>query len=57
MDRYSAFDDEIFEITRIMVGLTLSNGQERELAQVIDKIEAACQDGNLSNEQRRRLVR
>ena len=56
MDHYSAFDDEIFEITRIMVGLSLSDGQKRELAQVIDRIEAAYQAGNLTNEQRGRLL-
>ena len=50
MDYYSAFDDEIFEITRIMVGLTLSDGQRRELAQVVDRIEAAYQAGDLTNE-------
>lgn len=56
MDYYSAFDDEIFEITRIMVGLTLSDGQRRELAQVVDRIEAAYQAGDLNNEQRGRLL-
>ena len=56
MDRYEAFDNAIFEITKIQVGPTLTEGQKRELLEVAGEIETAFQRGTLTAQERRDLL-
>lgn len=55
MSRYQEFDSEIFEITKIMMGFTLTDGQVSELLKVSEKIDAAVKDGSLSEAERGQL--
>lgn len=55
MSRYQEFDSEIFDITRIMVGFTLTDGQVSELLKVSERIDAAVKDGSLSEAERGQL--
>lgn len=56
MSKYQDFDSEIFEVTKIMIGFSLTDGQKTELLKIADEIEAACQDGSLSADERQRLL-
>ena len=56
MSKYQEFDAQIFEVTKIMVGFSLSEGQRAELLKIAGEIEAACQDGSLSGDERQRLL-
>ena len=41
MDKYQEFDDQIFAITRVMLGFSLTDGQKTELRQVAGEMEQA----------------
>lgn len=56
MSKHQDFDSEIFEVTKIMIGFSLTDGQKTELLKIADEIEAACQDGSLSADERQRLL-
>ena len=56
MDRYKEFDARIFDITRIMVDFSLSEGQEAELRKVAAEMEEARQDGSLDDGSYRELL-
>ena len=56
ISKYQEFDAQIFEATKIMIGFTLSEGQKAELLKIAGEIEAACQDGSLSGDERQRLL-
>ena len=56
MSKYQEFDAQIFEATKIMVGFSLSEGQRAELLKIAGEIEAACQNGSLSGDERQRLL-
>ncbi len=55
MSKYQEFDAQIFEATKIMIGFSLTDGQKTELLKIAGEIEAACQDGSLSSDERQRL--
>ena len=55
MSKYQEFDSEIFDITRIIVGLSLTDGQKEELLKVSGKIDAAFRDGSLTAAERQQL--
>ena len=55
MSKYQEFDSEIFDITRIMDGFTLTDGQVSELLEVSKKIDDAVKDGSLSEAERGQL--
>lgn len=57
MSKYQEFDSEIFDITKIMVGFSLSDGQKSELLKVAGEIDAAVKDGSLSEAERDQLRR
>ena len=56
MSKHQDFDSDIFEVTKIMIGFSLTDGQKTELLKIADEIEAACQDGSLSGDERQRLL-
>ena len=56
MSKYQDFDSEIFEVTKIMIGFSLTDGQKTELLKIAGEIETACQDGSLSGDERQRLL-
>ncbi len=56
ISKYQEFDAQIFEATKIMIGFTLSEGQKAELLKIAGEIEAACQDGSLSGDERQQLL-
>ena len=56
ISKYQDFDSEIFEVTKIMIGFSLTDGQKTELLKIAGEIEAACQDGSLSGDERQRLL-
>lgn len=56
MSKYQEFDSEIFGITKIMIGFSLSDGQKAELLKIAGEIEDACRDGSLSANERQRLL-
>ena len=56
ISKYQEFDSEIFEVTKIMIGFSLTDGQKTELLKIAGEIEAACQDGSLSADERQRLL-
>jgi hypothetical protein len=47
ISKYQDFDSEIFEVTKIMIGFSLTDGQKTELLKIAGEIETACQDGSL----------
>ena len=55
MSNYQKFDSEIFDITKIMVGFSLSDGQKSELLKIAGEIDAAVKDGSLSKAERDQL--
>ncbi len=56
MSKYEKFDSQIFDITRIMLDGTLTDGQRKELLKVMEEIEAAHREGHLTDEQHSRLL-
>lgn len=56
MDKYQEFDDKIFDITRVMLGCSLTEGQESELRKVMEEMEAAHWEGLLTDAQHGRLL-
>jgi len=56
MGKYEKFDSQIFDITRIMLDGTLSDGQRKELMKVMAEIETAHREGHLTDEQHSRLL-
>lgn len=56
ISKYQEFDAQIFEATKTMVGFSLLEGQRAELLKIAGEIEAACQDGSLSGDERQRLL-
>lgn len=56
ISKYQEFDAQIFDVTKIMIGFSLTDGQKTELLKIADEIEAACQDGSLSANERQRLL-
>ncbi len=57
MSKYQEFDSEIFDITKIMTGFSLTDGQVSELLKVSMKIDAAVKEGSLSETERDQLRR
>ena len=56
MSKYQEFDAQIFDVTKIMTGFSLMDGQKAELLKIAGEIEAAHQDGSLSADERQRLL-
>lgn len=56
MSKFEEFDSQIFDITRIMLDGTLTDGQRKELLKVMDEVEAAHREGHLTDEQHSRLL-
>ena len=56
MSKYQEFDAQIFDVTKIMIGFSLMDGQKTELLKIAGEIESAYQDGGLSAEERQRLL-
>ena len=56
ISKYQDFDSEIFEVTKIMIGFSLTDGQKTELLKIAGEIETACQDGSLSGDERQQLL-
>ena len=56
MDKYKDFDNQIFAITRVMLDLSLTDGQKAELRQVAGEIEQARQDGSLDEGSYQKLL-
>lgn len=56
MDKYQEFDEKIYDITRIMLDFSLTEGQKNELRQVMEEMEAAHQEGLLTDAQHGRLL-
>ena len=57
MSKYQEFDSKIFDITRIMSGFSLSDGQKSELLKIAGEIDAAVKDGSLGKAERDQLRR
>ena len=56
MSKYQEFDSQIFDVTKIMIGFSLSEGQKAELLKIAGEIEDACRDGSLTGDERQRLL-
>ena len=56
ISKYQEFDAQIFDVTKIMIGFSLMDGQKTELLKIAGEIETAYQDGNLSADERQRLL-
>ena len=56
MNKYQEFDNKIFEITKIMLGFSLTEGQKSELREVMEEMEAAHREGLLPDAQHGRLL-
>lgn len=46
MDLYQKFDHDIFDVTKIMLGISLTDGQKAELAKIAGEIDAATVVGS-----------
>ena len=55
-DKYQEFDNKIFDITRIMLDFSLTEGQKSELRTVMEEMEAAHREGLLTDAQHGRLL-
>lgn len=55
MSKYQEFDSKIFDITKIMLDFTLTEGQKSELLKISGEIDAAHREGSLSDAERKRL--
>lgn len=56
MDKYQEFDNKIFDITRIMLDFSLTDGQKSELRAVMEEMETAHREGLLTDAQHGRLL-
>lgn len=56
MSKYQEFDNQIFDVTKIMIDFSLSEGQKAELLKIAGEIEAARQDGSLTSDERQQLL-
>ncbi len=56
MSKYQEFDAQIFDVTKIMMGFSLTDGQKIELLKIAGEIEAACRGGSLSADERQQLL-
>lgn len=56
MEKYQEFDSKIFDITRIMLDLSLTEGQKSELRTVMEEMEAAHREGLLTGAQHSSLL-
>lgn len=56
MDLYQKFDHDIFDVTKIMLGISLTDGQKAELAKIAGEIDAAYCSGQLTAHERSRLL-
>lgn len=56
MDKYQEFDNKIFDITRIMLDFSLTEGQKSELRTVMEEMESARREGLLTDAQHSRLL-
>jgi len=56
MSTYEKFDSQIFDITRIILDGTLTDGQRKELLTVMDEVEAAHREGHLTDAEHSRLL-
>lgn len=55
MSKYQEFDSKIFDVTKIMLDCSLTEGQKSELLKISGEIDAAHREGSLSDAERRRL--
>lgn len=55
-DKYKEFDSKIFDITKIMLDFSLTEGQKTELLAVMEEVETAKRDGLLTDTQYRKLL-
>ena len=55
-DKYQEFDSRIFDITRIMLDFSLTEGQKSELREVMEEMDTARQEGLLTDTQYGRLL-
>lgn len=55
-DKYQEFDNKIFDITRIMLDFSLTEGQKSELRTVMEEMETAHREGLLTDAQHGRLL-
>ena len=55
-DKYQEFDNKIFDITRIMLDFSLTDGQKSELRAVMEEMETAHREGLLTDAQHGRLL-
>ncbi len=55
-DKYQEFDNKIFDITRIMLDFSLTEGQKSELRTVMDEMDTAHREGLLTDAQHGRLL-
>lgn len=55
MSKYQEFDSKIFDVTKIMLDGSLTDGQKSELLKISGEIDAAVQDGSLSAVERQNL--
>lgn len=55
MTKYQEFDSKIFDVTKIMLDCSLTEGQKSELLKISGEIDAAHREGSLSDAERRRL--
>ena len=56
MDLYQKFDHDIFDVTKIMLGISLTDGQKAELSKIAGEIDAAYSCGQLTAHERSRLL-
>ena len=56
MDLYQKFDHDIFDVTKILIGLSLTDGQKAELSKIAGEIDAAYSSGQLTAHERSRLL-
>lgn len=55
-DKYREFDSKISDITRIMLDLSLTEGQKSELRAVMEEMDKARREGQLTDAQHGRLL-
>lgn len=55
MTKCQEFYSQIFDVTKIMIDFTLTEGQKSELLKISGEIDAACREGSLSGDERRKL--
>lgn len=55
-DKYQEFDSKIFDITKIMLDFSLTEGQKSELRTVMEEMETAHREGLLTDAQHGKLL-